>query len=151
MLPVGNKFLAWSRIRATGSLVGAFVFAALAFLLGTRDLAGVAWAGVTAAAVSGWLLGEMPLGVSRFGAILRAGVTFGVCVSVGSLLLYAVAIMAAALLPGSTVSTPETPWGYLLTGVVVVGAMTPVLIIPVSLVGVVWAATVRQLGLRWAS
>jgi hypothetical protein len=69
-----------------------------------------------------------------------ASAAFGGLVAVGGMAIYLLATMGLALVPGSTVSRPETPLGYLLIFVISMAAMVPIVAIGTTAIGLIWAS-----------
>lgn len=132
--------------QAIATVLAAIVTGLVAALfVGSGYDAAMAWATVPVAALAGWCLAAVPLNSDRLRGILSGGFAFGASVALGGVLLFILATMVAALLPGSTVARPEGPLGYVIVLVLILVTMTPIVAVPASLVGLVWAIAVRRL------
>ena len=105
------------------------------------------WACTIAAVPVGWVLARH---AARQALVLTA-LAFGFATAVVGLLLYLGASYLALLPEAASSSRPETPAGYVIMTIVVLAALTPILGIVVSLVGLGWAVLSRPMLLRAAS
>ena len=146
---VGNRFPSGTSLRgvpmAVSAVVGVVLAALVALVFTATDWSGLAWAAVPVSGLAGWLLVRVPKGPGRTKGIIGAALVFATTVSLGSVLLFMLATMASALMPGSSVSRPETPVGYLISLMLALVSVTPFLAVPAFIVGTAWAVLVRRI------
>jgi hypothetical protein len=131
--------------RVVGVVTGIALTVAVAAVIPGTEAAGLAWATVPVAALVGWRLTDAALGPGRIQRTFGAALAFGCLVAFGGVFLYTSVAMVAASLPGSTVSRPETPFGYAIFLALTLVTMTPFVAIPAGIIGLLWAVFVRGL------
>ena len=120
--------------------------APVAALFTTTQFGPIFWWAVVAAVPIGWFLGIRAVGSAGLVQVGGVGLAFGLLVALAGVTLFVVGSMLSALLPGSTVSRAETPFGYLIMLALSLVSLTWIVVIPTTAAGIVWVALVRLLG-----
>lgn len=130
--------------RRRGVLISLAVTTPLALLtLGTL-WSGIVLSCVAMSAAAGWRLGPAAVVSQGWRAILAPAIAWAAFVSVGGLAIALIGSIVVSALEPST-ATAETPLGYFLLVAIGVASLTPVVVVPASLVGFAWVLLVRKL------
>lgn len=137
-----GQSVVWNRAARDGALLAGGVCLLVGLPTPWVPLYGFALAAAPVAAVLGWWAGPRVVGGTLREVIVWALLVGGFAAG-GGLLIYSVAAMLVSMLPGSGLTQPETPYGYVIHPVLMVAVLGPFLAIPGSVLAAIWAVALR--------